>query len=264
MLNKKTLPLVSIVMNCHNGEKFLDNSLKSIFNQTYQNWELIFWDNVSTDKSCIILKKYKDQRIKYFLAEKFEKLYKARNLALEKTSGEYICFLDTDDIWNENFIEKHLIKIQESNCNIAYSKYFIKNEITKKKYINENKMLPSGYITMHLLKKYSIGISATLLNKKIFKKCKFNPNYNIIGDFDFFLKLSLSESFYPLQEPLLTYRHHPNNFTNNNYDTYVNELKNWIKFNESEFKKINNFNQLKINILKLKIKKYLRFFFIRS
>ena len=90
----------------------MEDALKSIFNQTYQNWELIFWDNLSTDKSSVILKRYKDQRIKYFLAEKFEKLYKARNLALEKTFGEYICFLDTDDLWNENFIEKHLNTIK--------------------------------------------------------------------------------------------------------------------------------------------------------
>ena len=263
MPNKERQPLVSIIMNCHNGEKFLEDSLKSIFNQTYQNWELVFWDNISTDKSSMILKKYKDQRIRYFLAKKFEKLYKARNLALEKTLGEYICFLDTDDLWNENFIEKHLNRIKESNCNITYSKYFILNEINKKKHINENKKLPSGFITMHLLKKYTIGIGAILLNKKIFQKYKFDPNYNIIGDFDFFLKLSLSESFYPLQEPLMTYRYHPNNFSNNNYDTYINELKSWIKLNKSEFKKISNFNYLRMNILKLKIKKYLRYIFTR-
>jgi len=263
MLNKERPPLVSIIMNCHNGEKFLDDSLKSIFNQTYQNWELIFWDNVSTDKSPVILKKYKDQRIRYFLAKKFEKLYKARNLALEKTSGEYICFLDTDDLWNEDFIEKHLEKIKELNCNIAYSKFFIQNEINNKKYINEIKKLPSGFITIDLLKKYTIGINAILLNKKIFKKFKFENNYNIIGDFDFFLKLSLSESFYPIQEPLSTYRHHPNNFTNNNYDAYIDELKSWIRVNKPKFKKIRNFNYLKINILKLKIIKYLRYFLIK-
>ena len=52
MLNKKNIPLVSIVMNCHNGEKFLEDALKSILNQKYQNWELIFWDNCSTDIVC--------------------------------------------------------------------------------------------------------------------------------------------------------------------------------------------------------------------
>ena len=153
--------------------------------------------------------------------------------------------------------------MKESNCNITYSKYFILNEINKKKYTNEIKKLPSGFITMYLLKNYTIGIGAILLNKKIFQKYKFDPNYNIIGDFDFFLKLSLRESFYSLQEPLMTYRYHPNNFSNNNYNIYINELKSWIKLNKSEFKKISNFNYLRMNILKLKIKKYLRYIFTR-
>ena len=98
MTNEKNYPLVSIIMNCHNGEKFLEQSLQSILKQSYQNWELIFWDNVSSDSSSKIIKRYKDLRIKYYLSKKFEKLYKARNSALEKTKGDYICFLDTDDI----------------------------------------------------------------------------------------------------------------------------------------------------------------------
>ena len=59
-------PLVSIIMNCYNGEKYLDDSLKSIVNQTYQNWELIFWDNISFDNSKKIFEKFKDKRFKYF------------------------------------------------------------------------------------------------------------------------------------------------------------------------------------------------------
>ena len=66
MLNKKNIPLVSIVMNCHNGEKYLEDALKSIFNQTYQNWELIFWDNLSTDKSSVILKDTKIKELNIF------------------------------------------------------------------------------------------------------------------------------------------------------------------------------------------------------
>ena len=67
MTNK---PLVSIIMNCYNGEKYLKHSIKSIINQKYVNWELIFWDNKSTDNSAKILKKFKDKRIKYFYAKK--------------------------------------------------------------------------------------------------------------------------------------------------------------------------------------------------
>ena len=65
--NKK----ISIIMNCYNGQKYLDESLKSIFAQTYKNWELIFWDNLSEDKSKEIIKSYNDQRIKYYKSNKF-------------------------------------------------------------------------------------------------------------------------------------------------------------------------------------------------
>ena len=92
-------PLVSVIMNCYNGEKYLNDSLNSLLSQNYSNWELIFWDNISTDNSKKIFESYKDKRFKYYSATKHEILYKARNLAIKKTSGDYIAFLDTDDIW---------------------------------------------------------------------------------------------------------------------------------------------------------------------
>ncbi len=98
---KKKLPLVSIIVNCFNGEKFLSQSIKTIFDQTYTNWEIIFWDNKSSDKSREIIKSFKDRRIKYFYSKKYNTLYKSRNLAIKKTKGDYICFLDTDDLWNK-------------------------------------------------------------------------------------------------------------------------------------------------------------------
>ena len=57
-------PLISIIMNCYNGEKYLQEALDSVINQTYKNWELIFWDNQSTDKSANIVHSYNDNRIK--------------------------------------------------------------------------------------------------------------------------------------------------------------------------------------------------------
>ena len=92
-------PLVSIIMNCYNGERYLHEALESIINQTYKNWELIFWDNLSTDNSKKIFQNFKDERFKYFLAKEHTVLYEARNLALKEVSGEFIAFLDTDDIW---------------------------------------------------------------------------------------------------------------------------------------------------------------------
>ena len=66
----KSSPLVSIIMNCYNGEKYLFESVNSIINQTHKNWELVFWDN-STNKKCFnIIKKFKDSRIKYYFYKK--------------------------------------------------------------------------------------------------------------------------------------------------------------------------------------------------
>ena len=98
---KKKFPLISIIINCFNGEKFLSQSIKTVFDQTYSNWEIIFWDNKSTDKSKEIIKSFKDSRIKYFYSKKFNTLYKSRNLAINKAKGDYICFLDTDDLWKK-------------------------------------------------------------------------------------------------------------------------------------------------------------------
>ena len=89
----KSDPLVSIIMNCHNGEKFLTESLKSVKNQTYKNWELIFYDNCSTDRSKNIIKNFSDKKSEIFLnLKKILKLYHARNKAIEISKGKYICF----------------------------------------------------------------------------------------------------------------------------------------------------------------------------
>ena len=68
-------PLVSILMNCYNGEKFLREAIESVLAQTYLNWELIFWDNQSTDQSADIFNSYDDKRLKYFYASKHTLLY---------------------------------------------------------------------------------------------------------------------------------------------------------------------------------------------
>ena len=78
-------------MNCYNGEKYLRKSIKSILKQSYNNWELIFFDNKSSDKSKKIFSEFTDKRFKYFYSNKYLKLYKARNAAIKK--AKVILFL---------------------------------------------------------------------------------------------------------------------------------------------------------------------------
>ncbi len=253
--------LISIIMNCHNGEKYLKHSLNSVLNQSYHNWELIFYDNLSTDKSKSIIQKEikKDNRIKYYKSKFFLNLYEARNKAIAKSRGNYICFLDTDDYWDKNKLKIQLDYIKKFKCKILYSKYLILNQIKKKKYLNKKEKLSSGFLTQNFLNDYSLGILTVILNKSVFEKIIFNKKYNIIGDFDFFIRASLLYRIHAINKPLATYRYHAQNLSNRKIDLNFKELVYWLKKNQSKLKKF-NLNKLKWNILKLKLKKVIKNF----
>ena len=127
-------PLVSIIINCYNGEEYLDEAIKSVLEQNYKHWEIIFFDNNSTDKSSSILKKYKDKRIKYFKSKKTYPLYKARNLAIAKSSGKLIAFLDVDDWWFRNKLNKQVkVFLKNNTIDVIYSNIYLYNEKKKNK-----------------------------------------------------------------------------------------------------------------------------------
>ena len=245
-------------MNCHNGEKYLDQSIRSVLNQSYENWELIFFNNSSKDKSKNIINNYlQDKRIKYFESNKFLNLYDARNQAIRKSKGQYIRFLDTDDYWDKNKLQIQLNFIKKNNCKMLYSKYYILNQIKKKKYLNKKRKLISGNLTQSFLDDYSVGILTAIFKRSIFDKIRFNKRYNIVGDFDFFLRVSLFYKIYVINKPLATYRHHELNLSNIKLDTHIQELNSWIKKNAIKFKSYSLVN-LKFYIFKLKLKKILK------
>ena len=96
--------LISVIINCYNGEKYVKNAIQSVIRQKYQNWELIFWDNQSTDNSKKIFKSFSDERLKYFYSENNTTLYEARNNASKIAKGEYIGFIDCDDEWYDDYL----------------------------------------------------------------------------------------------------------------------------------------------------------------
>ena len=250
---------VSIIMNCHNGETFLKQSIDSIINQSFKNWELIFFDNVSDDNSLEIVDSFNDKRIKVFKSEKFINLYHARNEAIQKAKGKYICFLDTDDYWERNKIEEQVNFLENnSNFEMVYSNFYtIKKDNTK--YIQNNYNLPEGKIVKDLLKKYSIGILTACIKKKIFENILFDEKTNIIGDFDFFVKLSCDYNIGCIQKPLAFYRDHENNLSKKKLGVYINELKYWIKNNNKRYKKLGiSLINIKILLFKLRLKNFLK------
>ena len=248
--------LISIIVNCHNGEKYLEKCISSILHQNYQNLEVIFFDNSSTDKSKKIVSNFNDDRIKYFYSDTKLTLYNARNKALNETSGELIGFLDVDDWWDKNYLNSRKNAFNNKNYDIFYNNVFIFYE-NKKKYVKyKNYHLPSGKISNSLSKDYFIIISGLIVRKEVFSKIgKFNSNFNIIGDFDFVMRASKVFSFHVFNLPLTFYRIHQNNYSKINSEIFFKEFYQWYKnqkeINDQNF--IENKNYYKEKLLSLEI-----------
>jgi len=280
MAKVKSEPLVSIIINCFNGEKFLRQCLSSVSKQIYKNWEVIFWDNKSNDNTKKIFNEFKkDKRFKYFFANKHTNLYVARNLAIRKSKGEVLTFLDTDDIWLPNKLQEQIQYFKKNvKAEILYSNYFIKKKILGMNFIKKryNKILPDGLITNHLLKSYDVAWLTTAFKRKIFKnKQLFNEKFFMVADYDLILHLSLNKNIHCIQKPLAIYRYHSDQLTRNKFKIQISHmisLFNKIKKN-TRFNQLNNFKFLKnkisvlekiqsINKGNLSLQKLLKLFYI--
>ena len=248
----KKKKLVSIILNCYNGEKFLRESLLSIKKQTYKNWELIFWDNQSTDSSKQIVYSFKFKKLRYFLSKKHTSLYQARNLAIKKAKGDFIAFIDSDDTWEKNKIKSQLEYFKDDDTAVVYGNSYLKNELSNrvKKIINYK--VRSGFIYEDLIKNYNIGILTAMIKTSLLKKSKikFNDKYNIIGDFDFFLKISKIYKFQFFPEPVATYRIHENNLSSIKKNLQIKELNQWLNLNKKKMT-IEHFESIKKKIKQL-------------
>lgn len=185
-------PFVSVIINCHNGERYLHEAIDSVYSQTFSDWEIIFWDNASTDRSCMIAKSY-DNRLRYYRSDTLYPLYTARNLALDECLGQVVTFLDCDDIWLSEKLALQVALYRAGN-KLVYGPYLLID--------SEGSRLPdpmpatkSGHITNHLLRKNSISIGCVLVDKDLLKTERFDPYYDLLGDFDLWVRLSLKHHF---------------------------------------------------------------------
>jgi len=227
----KSNPLISILVNCFNGERFLEQALNSITLQTYKNFEVIFWDNQSSDNSAQIFSKYlKDKRFKYYLSSSQTTQYAARSEAMGKACGELVAFLDVDDYWDLDKLSKQVQLFEDKKVGLVYSNFYWKDELNSKVYIAYKEDLPSGYIVKNLLLKYRVGLLTIIVRRSAYDSLLkgFDSKYNVIGDFDLIMRMSVNHKFSYLVEPLAFCRWHGGNMQITHKNEYFTELKNWI------------------------------------
>jgi len=223
-------PLVSVLMNCYNGEKYLRKAVESVIAQTHQNWEIIFWDNQSSDNSAEIFKSYPDQRLKYFYAQKHTLLYEARNYALANARGDFITFLDADDYWLPEKLEVQIKLFNDSEVGFVYSNYYVETQGGMIRKLAFNIESYRGNILERLLSNYDVGILTLAVRKSAFptRGNPFDENQHIIGDFDLVIRLSVNNLAAVSELPLAVYRVHENNESRRHRQLSIIEKEKWL------------------------------------
>ena len=205
-------------MNCFNCSKYLREAIDSVYSQTYTDWEIIFWDNASTDNSAEIAKSY-DNKLRYFRGEKNVPLGYARNLAIECAKGEYVAFLDCDDLWLPEKLEKQmkLFETQPEVMLVYSDSYFIDSVGNTKKTAFETKKYARGRVFNELLCEYNfIPLLTVIVRKEVFDEVGlFNPEYKMAEEYDLFLRIADLHPIDYVELPLTKYRVHDDNFSYN-------------------------------------------------
>ncbi len=212
-----TVPMVSVIMNCYNSERFLREAIDSVYAQTFTDWEIIFWDNASTDSSGSIARSY-DEKLKYFRTDKTTPLGDARNLAIEKARGKYLAFLDCDDIWLKNKLQAQIAIFEKENDDLGFvygrSVKFYNNGRWRNRIFRKGEKLPEGWIFNDLLKGNFIPFLSGVFDRKKFIECGgFPAHFKNSTDYYIFLNLSRKYRVRAVQEVCCMYRVHENNFS---------------------------------------------------
>jgi glycosyltransferase involved in cell wall biosynthesis len=222
--------VVSVIINCFNGEMYLKEAIESVCNQDFKDWEIIFWDNQSTDSSAEIVLHFNDPRIKYFYSESHDKLGMARQKAVEKATGEFIAFLDCDDYWLPNKLETQVITMNSGSYVLAYSSVSITDE--KDNPIVD--LLPahsSGYIFNDLLENFDINMATPILRRQSLIDYGLNFDSQIFAseEVNLFLKLAYFGEVATSHEPLAVIRQRNDSLTNKSLRLWYLDLELTIK-----------------------------------
>lgn len=228
---------VSIIMPVYNGEKYIAESIRSVLDQTYRNWELIVVDDGSTDNTAQIAQSFsaEDQRIKYIFQQN-KKLAGARNTGIANSTGELVAFLDADDLWVKEKLEAQVKTISETGSDVVFSDafYFPGDDTT-----DESTLFSSFYgrvvgrfdgpaMTRLLLKGNPIAVLSVVVRKSILNEIggfDENPSFRGCEDYDLWFRLAGHGAvFYGMDAVLARYRVHASAMSRNRPQMLASEL----------------------------------------
>ena len=211
---------ISIIIPCYNAEKYIAETIQSVINQTYSNWELIIVNDGSTDGSLNIIKEFSDRDSRISFIDKINSgVSDSRNKGIEKANGDFIAFLDADDVWNIDFLNWCLSKFSEDNLlGLVHTDNQIINE--KSERLNQINISFEGFILNQLLLggvgEYIFAISSCLVKKEVFDSIGvFDTQLSNGADHEFYFRLANKYKVGRVLKVGIYYRIHSNNMHSN-------------------------------------------------
>jgi glycosyltransferase involved in cell wall biosynthesis len=211
------MPLITVIMNVRNGASTLREALDSVMGQTLTDWELIVWDDRSTDDSAKIVSEYPDSRIRYFLSPEDTSLGKARDAAIHQACGDWVAFLDQDDLWMPRKLEAQMA-LTSQNAGIIYGRtvrFYRSGTLRDYDQAHEYKPLPEGDIFSQLFAKGCfIAMSSAVFRRSAIEEIGGIPQtISIIPDYYLYAAVARRYPARAVQEVVCRYRMHDANMS---------------------------------------------------
>lgn len=197
------MKLVSVIIPIYNSSLHIEECLNSVINQSYKNLEILVIDDCSSDNSVDIVKGFNDKRIKIIRLKKHCGVSKARNTGITASKGRYICFLDSDDYWTLDKIEKQIEFMQSNKYSFVFSDYYFLRKGRRHRARTPFSVDYVGALKNTTIFTSTVMIDTDLIDKKHIKM----PNFKIGQDSACWWSI-LKKGYiaYSLREPLATYR----------------------------------------------------------
>lgn len=221
LLKLENLPLVSVILPCFNNEKFIDDCIDSVLNQSWYNLELIIIDDGSTDNTKLIIENYNDSRIKYIKNKKNSGIVYSLNKGISIAKGKYIARIDSDDLMHKKRLEKQ-VQFMEKNQDIALvgTWHYVINDSKKviglKQYFTQDEEIKSI-----LPFESPFSHPSVMIRLDTIKPIKYSELYNYCEDYDLWFKIASNYKVANIPEFLTYYRVHETNINKN----YLKEQK---------------------------------------
>lgn len=220
--------LISIITPCYNSERYIEETIASVLAQSYENWEWWIVDDCSSDRSVELIKKYNDPRINLIVLEKNSGAAEARNTGIRKANGRYITFIDSDDLWLDNFLEKSIRFLIENNEELVYATY--------KRYDEELNPLLENFIAIdridynRILYNCPIPMLTSMYDSKRIGKVEI-PDVDMREDYAMWIEvLKRIPEARSIKEPLAIYRIRKDSYSRNKLQILKKQFAVYYKY----------------------------------